>query len=134
MKRTTQSKHEIYYILRRRGEFGILVRGDAHCSTKPSKAILKYSVIVECYKTDNRGFVYSQEDLAQFFEWTDQTSLSCESLAADLAQAIYGRIAQNIRSKRLRVTVGISPPPYVGSASAMIGSLRSGSNVSSESG
>lgn len=123
MDRSKGLSREIFYTLKRRGQFGIRIGGDSHCSMQQTKTVLQYLVIIECYKTDGRGFVYAQEDLAGFFD-DNTTFLSCENLAADRAHAIYEQLCQNLRSRRVRVTVGISPPPYEGSATAMIGKLN----------
>jgi hypothetical protein len=112
---------QIDYTLRRRGSFQVHVSGPNHCSATPGKNILNYNVTIECKHTDDRGFVFAQEDLQSYFDKITETQLSCEALAAEAAIALHKRISRVLKTKRIRVAVEISPPPYVGSATAAFG-------------
>jgi len=112
------------YILRRKGAFHVLINGLAHCSKEQRETILQYNLTIECNKLDKQKFVFEQDDLGKFFEDIGTTSLSCEALAGVCASTLQGQVSEAIGSVFVRVTVEISPPPYVGSATAVIGRTK----------
>lgn len=118
----------VLYTLKRYGEFFTTVCGPSHCSMAHSGARirLEYRLIIQCLKLDEQKFVYEQEKLAGYFYTIRCTDLSCEALAEKAARDIHISVSAIIQSNNLTVEVSISPPPYVGSAAAKVGSIGRG--------
>lgn len=68
--------------LNRQGEFKILTTGESHCGTFTNKKLaVRYHLICECEKSlDQRGFLFEQVNIDQFFQNLKRTRLSCERL------------------------------------------------------
>jgi hypothetical protein len=104
--------------LKREGQFHLEVYGNNHCSPQDGGNIMRFKVAIECYATDDRGFVYAQEALQEYFDDLGDTDLSCENLAAQCARELHEEITESLHDDNLRVTVELSPPPYAGSIEA----------------
>lgn len=114
----------VQFNLHRHGEFSVEVFGANHCSLKPGKNILKYNLTISCIHLDDRGFVFVQEDLSSFFDGIEDVTLSCEQLALRSALEIRKMVCENLKTENVRVSVRISPPPYMGAAEAVVGELK----------
>lgn len=120
-------QQKIRFLLRRHGQFGCTVSDTpGHCAQQVGPLVLKYTVMVECYHLDERQFVYAQEDLDTYFlaYSKEPLHLSCEALAAFCAKELREKVIASLGTEHVRVSVEISPPPYVGSAMASIGEAK----------
>lgn len=117
-------KNDVTFELRREGTIDVILTGgpDGRCSIQNKLTTLKYECLIETTELSDRGFVYAQEDLAAaFIKECGQVQMSCEVLAAQMAKVIRVGVRKEVDYEGVRVTVKISPPPYVGSATAITG-------------
>lgn len=78
--------------LRRGGEFVIKLQGENHCGTEKVLQ-LDYLVEVECdLSLNDRGFLFDQLKIAEYFHSLKETSLSCEELAMQAARDVHAII------------------------------------------
>lgn len=121
-------KQRVRFLLKRRGQFGCKVTDvTGHCAMQAGPLVLQYTVEIECYHLDNRRFVYAQEDIDKLFlELTERAGIdfSCEAIASECALELRSRVIMELDTPDIRVSVEISPPPYVGSATASIGEAK----------
>ncbi len=119
-------KEGVQFQLRREGTIDVILTGgpEGRCSVQNKLTSLRYECHIETKDISDRGFVYAQEDIASaFMKECGQVHMSCEVLAAQMAKVIHKGVTKEIDYAGNRVTVKISPPPYVGSASATVGFL-----------
>lgn len=99
--------------IRRVGVFQVETMGSHHCGTGRFLEI-DYALEVVCTpnELDERGFLFDQLKVQQFFDAVQITHLSCEKLAMKLAERIFTRIQQeNKKCNPRKVTLSISPYP-----------------------
>lgn len=123
-----EEKQKVRFLLKRRGQFGCNIAAtDGHCAMATGLMVLQYTAEIECYHLDGRRFVYAQEDIDKLFlELTTRigVGMSCEAIAEECARELRGRVGLALDTSKIRVSVEISPPPYVGSATASIGEAK----------
>lgn len=100
--------------LRRRGEFTIRTRGDAHCGIGEPTQAVRYSVEVECeHKLDDRGFLFEQRNVDAFFQSLGSTKRSCELLTEKCANTLIRMIKEENPECHIRkISVMLCPAPY----------------------
>ncbi len=103
--------------LRRSGAFNCALKGDSHCGVKggASETLqMKYTVHARCATVlDDRGFLFEQLGVDDFFSGITETELSCEQLAMDCAEKLAVMIIkENPRISIERLEVEISPYPF----------------------
>lgn len=87
--------------LRRGGEFTFSTDGPTHCGTE-SVLTLEYLVEVECdLSLDDRGFLFDQLKIADYFHSIKSTRLSCEELAMQAARDVHAIILAENPSCRI---------------------------------
>jgi hypothetical protein len=103
-------------ILKRRGEFRIQQNGDSHCGVHNLNGILvRYEVVAECeYVLDDRGFLFEQRNIDNFFQSLRSTRKSCEVLTKKTARALAKMIMEENPVCIIRkLTVNLMPAPYM---------------------
>lgn len=81
--------------LRRSGSFSFETSGPACCGTE-SPLTLEYLVEVECgIKLDDRGFLFDQLPIHEYFRNIRHATESCELLALRCARDIHSMILEN---------------------------------------
>lgn len=100
----------------RGGEFGIQTYGDNHCGTTDAFKI-RYHLTCECgNKLDNRGFLFDQINIQNFFESIGRTQLSCELLTIKCLEQLLGHIlAENPTCQIYKMELTLSPEPFAAS-------------------
>lgn len=102
-------------ILNRQGEFSILTTGDSHCGTLTNQNLpVKYHMICECENIlDNRGFLFEQVGVDNFFKKMKRTTLSCEKLTISCAKRLVTLIRKdNPKCKIRSIELTLSPFPF----------------------
>jgi hypothetical protein len=98
----------------REGEFKVEVLGDTHCGIQ-NPLTIKYHVRVECsVRLDDRGFLFDQLTVDQFFKKHKSTKLSCEKFAMSCARRLWKVIHEENPSCEIReMMVSLSPAPHL---------------------
>lgn len=119
LRRVPEHRTTTTFVLRREGSFHCQFTGNKHCGTE-NALIVKFAAQITCRSTLNkRGFVIDQDDLSAYFKKIQKTTLSCEELAEHTARQLWDRVSgDGLRVQR--IAIQISPPPYVGSAEAIL--------------
>src|SRR5678810_918919 len=102
------------FTLVRRGDFRVLTLGPNHCGTVPDLAV-KYTLQVSCQpdSLDNRGFLFNQVMVKEFFQGLRQTALSCEQLTLWCGRQLFKKIIRENRGCKIkRFMLTLSPAPY----------------------
>jgi hypothetical protein len=104
--------------MNRQGEFKIHTIGDSHCGTFTDQDLpVKYHMICVCETTtDERGFLFEQVGVDQFFQSIKWTKMSCERLTMSCAEKILTLIHKdNPKCKVRSIELTLSPFPYAAS-------------------
>lgn len=78
------------FTLTREGEFSIKTHGKNHCGVTDSLRMY-YKLVVRCTgdSLDDRGFLFDQTKVDQWFQSVQSTALSCEQLTIFCGRAVY---------------------------------------------
>lgn len=100
----------------RSGEFDIKTYGNNHCGTDDAFKIRYHLKCLCSSKLDQRGFLFDQLNIQQFFESIQKTSLSCEQLTeVCLEQLLEHIMVENPGCQIFRMELALSPAPYMAS-------------------
>lgn len=102
----------------RSGEFDLKTYGQNHCGVS-SEFKIRYHMTCMCSpKLDNRGFLFDQLNIQNFFESIGRTSLSCERLTVVcLEQLLEHILEENPTCQIYNMELTLSPEPYMASMS-----------------
>lgn len=102
------------FTLKREGEFSITTSGLNHCGTiSPLK--IYYTLEVRCTadSLDDRGFLFNQVAIKEWFAKQKHTVLSCESYTIFCGRELYKLIRrENPKCHIARFTLTLSPEPH----------------------
>lgn len=110
--------------MNRKGDFNILTTGDSHCGTLTNQFLpVKYQMTCVCESiVDERGFLFEQVNIDNFFKKMKRTSLSCERLTMRCVKRLVMLIRKDNPICRIRsIELTLSPFPY---AASMTYSIR----------
>lgn len=102
------------FTLKRSGNFIIRTTGQHHCGTSERLAI-QYRLEVRCTadSLDERGFLFDQTRVDQWFQTQTATDLSCEAYTIYCGRQLYKLIrAENAKCHIQRFTLTLTPHPY----------------------
>lgn len=100
--------------IHRLGDFAIRTEGQFHCGTNDILP-MSYELTCKCNASDldERGFLFDQVHIDQWFQAQTSTSLSCESYGIYCARELYKLIvAENPKCKPMYICMKLSPAPY----------------------
>lgn len=110
--------------LRREGKFWMTASGPNHCGSYPDGQELQidYLLLVECQASlDQRGFLFDQLSVKEYFESINRSTLSCEKLVMRCARDLVKMILkENPDCKLNSVHLTLSPDPFEASMSYFI--------------
>lgn len=101
--------------LNRQGEFKILTLGDSHCGTMTNQQLpVKYTVKCVCETDlDDRGFLFEQVGVDDFFKKIKWTRMSCEKLTMACCKKLVTLIRKDNPKCRVRsIELTLSPFPH----------------------
>ena len=113
--------------LDRQGEFKVFTTGDSHCGTLTDQYLpVKYHMICECENIlDNRGFLFEQVGVDQFFKRMKRTTLSCEKLTISCCKRLVTLIRKDNPICRIRsIKLTLSPWPHQASMTYSVVPMR----------
>lgn len=99
--------------MKRSGEFRIKTFGPNHCGIMEDLG-MHYQLIAKCATIlDDRGFLFDQINVDNFFQNVKTTSLSCELLCIDCAKKLKQMIQKESPECMLHsMDLDLSPEPY----------------------
>jgi hypothetical protein len=107
--------------LRRVGDFVMRtagVDGANHCGLQANQE-MKYEVFIKCrapVSLDQRGFLFEQREVQQYFDDLGSTGLSCELLTCNSVAGLYALIRkENPLCEVLSIELTLTPKPYLAS-------------------
>ena len=98
----------------REGKFKLHATGPNHCGLKERMEV-RYSMTCVCSANslDNRGFLFDQVNVDQFFQGIKKTELSCEKLVVECSRQLWRLIRkENPSCKIQRISLTLSPEPF----------------------
>lgn len=101
--------------MEREGEFKIFTLGDSHCGTLHHQMLpVRYSMTAVCTcELDERGFLFDQVGVDNYFQSLKRTRLSCERLTIACAHKLLQRIRkEDPGCKVLSFKLVLSPWPF----------------------
>jgi hypothetical protein len=104
--------------MNRQGEFSVLTTGDSHCGTFTDEFLrVKYHMICECENVlDERGFLFEQVNVDNFFKNMKKTTLSCEKLTISCCKKLVTMIRKDNPVCKIRsIELTLSPFPFAAS-------------------
>ena len=102
------------FTIKRSGQFRVSTFGPNHCGTLASLE-LKYTLEVTCdvSNLDERGFLFDQTRIDEFFKRQSHTELSCEQYALKLSRDLFKQIrAENPKCDPNKLRLTLSPAPF----------------------
>lgn len=111
--RTSKVKDNESLKMDREGEFQVRATGPSHCGVLENLT-LKYHMVCLCDTTlDDRGFLFDQIHVHEYFESIRQTTLSCEQLCIECGHELIRRIkSENPGCVIRKMTLTLSPTPF----------------------
>jgi hypothetical protein len=102
--------------MNRNGDFQVRATGDRHCGVLEDLNV-KYAMICECdAKLDERGFLFDQINVDNFFKSIRRTELSCEDLCMDCVRKLLVLIKEeNPKCVIRKMSLTLSPQPFAAS-------------------
>lgn len=103
------------FTLKREGEFIVKTAGDNHCGATDGNLKIYYTLEVRCTadSLDDRGFLFNQMSVKEWFTKQKFTSLSCEAYTVFCGRELYKLIRrENPKCHIARFTLTLSPAPH----------------------
>lgn len=97
----------------REGEFQVKATGPTHCGVDENLTV-RYHMVCLCDATlDNRGFLFDQLHVQEYFASIRSTRLSCEQLVIECGHELIRRIKdENPECVIRKMTLTLAPAPF----------------------